>query len=274
MRYACATSRIASPAGHPRRRAANCAAVARFKRIRKSAPVRRTLRDVAVKRRISPKLVADASLRVEHKNGDSDVVSDGFHYGREIGVARNEDKAFGAPFVCVAKHRIRDVHVGHLLRNATNLDATVGPFPVTGRAWLLDWGEEFGLFAVTAFYDFDKWASGECGKVLALPLGMALVGGFVDYARCEILDGGNGVVGIEKFGGECLKVKPFVGGAAKLPIVEIAAVDVDDCVFHLLVLKVQEPGSRPALRRLPESRRDKRPVIGGTWYCTKFSARM
>jgi hypothetical protein len=32
----------------------------------------------------------------------------------------------------------------------------------------------------------------------------------------------------------------------------------------LLVLKVQEPGSLPALRRLPESRRVKRPVIGGT----------
>ena len=33
--------------------------------------------------------------------------------------------------------------------------------------------------------------------------------------------------------------------------------------------KVQEPGSRPAPRRLPESRRVKRPVIGGDWKYSK-----
>jgi len=272
VRYARASLRIAGSAGHPRRRAANCASLAGLKRIGHPTPVRKALWNVAIKRRIASKLVADAPLRVENKNRDSNVVSDCFHYGCEISVARNENEAVSLSFVCVTEHCIRDVHIGHLFRDAPNFDASVVSFPVAGRAWLVDWREEFGLFTVSTFYDFDQWTIGKCGKVLALPLCMALVGGSVNYARCEIFYGCNCVVGIKKFCGERSEVKPFVGRATELSIVKIAAVNVNDCAFHLSFLEVQEPGLLPAPRRLPESRRVKRPVIGGNWYCTKFQA--
>ena len=77
------------------------------------------------------------------------------------------------------------------------------------------------------------------------------------------------MVWIEKFGRECLEVKPLVGGTAKLSLVEVAPVDVNDCAFHPLLLKVQGPSLRPALRRLPEGRRVKNPVIGGVEKCSK-----
>ena len=126
--------------------------------------------------------------------------------------------------------------------------------------------EDFELSEQEADTPLDNFYSRAVGKrveILALPLGVELVGSFVDYARGEILDGGDGMVFIEQFGGERFKVKPLVGRAAKLSVIEISAVDIDDCVFHSLLLKVQEPDLRPALRRLPESRRVKRPVIGG-----------
>ena len=66
---------------------------------------------------------------------------------------------------------------------------------------------------------------------------------------------------------QCLR--PFVGGTAKLSVVEVAPVDVNDCAFHPLLLKVQGPSLRPALRRLPEGRRVKNPVIGGVEKCSK-----
>ena len=48
-----------------------------------------------------------------------------------------------------------------------------------------------------------------------------------------------------------------------MSVVEVAPADVNDCAFHPLLLKVQGPSLRPALRRLPEGRRVKNPVIGG-----------
>ena len=248
---------------HPCRRAAYRAPIYGCERIGKTASCGETWRDVAVECRVAAEFVADALLRVEHKNGNSDVVANGFHDGCQIGIARDEDKAVGTSFVCVAKHRVRDVHVRHLLRDAKHLDATIGASLVAGSAGLTDRGKKFGLFAIAAFDDLDERPVGKCVEILPLPLGMALVGGFVDYARREVLDGNDRVVWIEQLGGECLKVKPFVGGASELSVVEVACVDVDDRVFHSLLLKVQEPGLRPALRRLPESRRVKRPVIGG-----------
>ena len=154
-----AASRADRPARHPCRRAVDGTAIARPKRIRKSASITKARWNVLVERRISPKFVADASLRV-------------------------------------------------------------------------------------------------------------------DYARRKVLDGGNYVVLAEKFFRELFKVKPLVDTATELSIVEMASVDVDYYCFHSQPLKVQGPESLPAPRRLPESRRVKRPVIGGTWYCTKFSARM
>ena len=248
---------------HPCRWAAYRAPVCGHERIGESASCGETRRDVAVERRVAAEFVADALLGIEHKNGNPDVVANGFHDGRKIGIAREEDKAVGASFVCVAKHCVRDVHIRHLLRDAKHLDATIGASLVAGSAGFTDRGKKFGLFAIAAFDDLDERPVGKCVEILPLPLGMALVGGFVDYARREVFDGDYGMVWIEQFGGERLKVKPFVGGASELSVVEVAGIDVDDRVFHSLLLKVQEPGLRPALRRLPESRRVKRPVIGG-----------
>ena len=74
--------------------------------------------------------------------------------------------------------------------------------------------------------------------ILHLPLDMALAGGFVDYARREILDCDDGMVWIEKFCGEPFKVKPLVDTATELSIVEIASVDVDYCCFHSQPLRI------------------------------------
>ena len=263
MRYTYAVSRTARPAERPRRGTADCTAIARFKRIRESASITKARRNVLVERRISPKLVADASLGVEDKNRNLDVIADSLHYGGEIGVARNENKRFGVSFIRIAKHCICDVHIRHLLHDTAHLYASIVPFSVAGYAGFADGGEEFGLFAIAAFDDFDTRASGKCVEILPLPLGMALVGGLVDYARRKVLDGGNYVVWTEKFLSELFKVKPLVVTATELSIVEIASVDVDYCCFHSQLLKVQGPESLPAPRRLPESRRVKRPVIGG-----------
>lgn len=250
---------------HPCRWVTYRAPVCGHKRIGKSASCGETRWDVAVERRVAAEFVADALLRVEHKNGNPDVVANSFHDGRKIGIARDEDKAVGASFVCVAKHCVRDVHIRHLLRDAKHLYATIGASLVAGSAGFADRGKKFGLFAVAAFDDLDERPIGKCVEILTLPLGMALVGGFVDYARREVFDGDYGVVWIEQLGGERLNV----GYASELSVVEVAGIDVDDRVFHSLLLKVQEPGLRPALRRLPESRRVKRPVIGGGWKHSK-----
>jgi len=69
-----------------------------------------------------------------------------------------------------------------------------------------------------------------------------------------------------------MQVKPLVRSATELSVVEIAGVNVDYGVFHSQLLKVQEPGLRPAPRRLPESRRVKRPVIGGVGKFSKIRA--
>ena len=148
----------------PCRRTAYRAPVCGRERIWETASLGKTRRNVAVECRVAAEFVADAFLGVEHKDGNPDVVANGFHDGREISVAGDEDKAVGASFVCVAQHRVGDVHVRHLLGDAKHLDASVGP------------------------------------------------------------------------------------------------------------LKVQEPGLRPAPRRLPESRRVKRPVIGGVGKCIKIRA--
>ena len=269
-----AASRAGRSARHPCRRAVDGTAIARPKRIRKSASITKARWNVLVERRISPKFVADASLRVEDKNRNLYVIADSLHYRSEIGVARNEDKRFCASFIRIAKYCICDVNIRHLLHDAAHLYASIVPFSVAGHAGFTDGGEEFGLFAVATFDDFDARAIGKCVEILPLPLGMTLVGGLVDYARRKVLDGGNYMVLAEKFFRELFKVKPLVDTATELSIVEIASVDVDYCCFHSQPLKVQGPESLPAPRRLPESRRVKRPVIGGSAHYTKSRLKM
>jgi len=50
----------------------------------------------------------------------------------------------------------RAVHVRHLLGDAKHLDASVGPSFIAGSAGFADGGEEFGLFSIAAFDDFDE----------------------------------------------------------------------------------------------------------------------
>lgn len=256
----------------PCRRAADRAPICGRERIGESASLGKTRRNVAVECRVAAEFVADAFLGVEHKDGNPDVVANGFHDGCEISVAGDEDKAVGASFVCVAQHRVGDVHVRHLLSDAKHLDASVGPSFIAGSAGFADGGEEFGLFSIAAFDNFDERSVCKRDEVLSLPLCMALVNRFVDYARREVLDGDEGMIGIEKLRREFFKVKPLIRSAAELSVVEIAGVNVDYRVFHSQLLKVQEPGLRPAPRRLPESRRVKRPVIGGGEECIKIRA--
>lgn len=207
-------------------------AVCCHERIGQTAACGKALRDVAVKGCVAAKFVADARLRVEDKDWNPYMVADGLHYRCEIGVAGDENKAVGASFVSVAQHCISDVHVCHLFRDTKYLDAAIGPSFAAGRARLADRREKLGLFAVAAFDDFDERAIGKRFEILFLPLGVVLVRGFVDYARREVLDGDDNMVWFEKFGGEGLKIKPFVVGTAKLSIVEVTGIDVDDCVFH------------------------------------------
>ena len=256
---------------HPCRRALDGSAVCCHERIGQTAACGKALRDVAVKGCVAAKFVADARLRVKDEDRNPYMVADCLHYRCEIGVARDENKAVGASFVSVAQHCISDVHVRHFFRDAKHLDSAVGPSFAAGRAGFTNRGEEFGLFAIAAFDDFDERAIGKRFEILLLSLGVVLARGFVDYARREVLDGDDDMVWFEELGGESLKVKPLVGRSAKLSVVEVAGVDVDDCAFHFFLLKVQEPGLRPAPRRLPESRRVKRPVIGGSWKFTKDS---
>ena len=217
---------------HPCHRTLDGSAVCCHERIGQTAACGKALRDVTVKGCVAAKFVADAHLRVEDKDRNPYMVTDGLHYGCEIGVARDENKAVGASFVSIAQHCISDVYICHLFRDTKHLDATVAPSFAAGRTGFTDRGEKFGLFAIAAFDDFDERTIGKRFEILFLPLGVVLVRGFVDYARREVLDGDDNMVWFEKFGGEGLKIKPFVVGTAKLSIVEVTGIDVDDCVFH------------------------------------------
>ena len=269
-----AASRTARSAWRPCRRTADCTAIARFKRVREPTSVTKAHRNVLVERRISPKFVADAPLRVKDKDRNLDVIADGLHYGSEISVARNKNERFGASFIRIAKHSICDVYIRHLLRDTAYLYAPIIALSVARYAGFADGGEEFGLFAVATFDDFDARAVGKCVEILPLPLGTTLIDGLVDYARCKVFDGVDDVIWTEKFFRELFKVKPLVDTATELSVIEVASVNVDYCFFHSQTLKVQGPESLPAPRRLPESRRVKRPVIGGTWNYTKSPAVM
>ena len=241
--------------GKPCRRASYRAAICGRERIGKAASIGEAWRNVAVERSVTAKFVADASLRIEDKNGNYDVVANSPHYRCEIGISRDEDMAVGASFIRITEHSVCNVHIRHLLRDAKYLYATIVPSPITGSTWFIDRREEFGLFAVTALNDFNEWAICKRIEILPLSLGMALVMGFVDYTRREVLDGNDGMVGIEKFGGKHFKVKPFVGGTTELSIVEVAGIDVDDRVFHVFPQKCK---SRARARLCAAS-----PKVGG-----------
>ena len=258
------------PVERPFCRATDCLSFVCRERIGKTATLRKVLRNVAVERSIASKFVADALLRIEDKDGDVDAIAYGFHYRRKIGIAGDEDEAVGASLVCVAEHSGGNVHVRQLLCYAKHLDAPIVTLRFAGETWFAGGNEEFALLPIISFYYFNVWTAGKGIKVFGLPLGTAVVWGFIDYARSEVSYGGNCVVGVEKLGGERLKVEPLVCRATKLPVVKIASVYVNNRVFHLPSLKVQEPDLRPALRRLPEGWRVKNPVIGGTRNYTTF----
>ena len=170
-------------------RASDCLAFIGLEQVGETASVCKAPWNVAVKRSIAPKLVADALLRIEDKNWHADAIAYGLHDWRKVGVAGDEDEAVGAPLVCVSEHCRGDVHVRHLLRYAKHFDASVFASLVAGSTW-------------------------------------------------------------------------FACGGKK------------DRAFHSPPLKVQGPDTRPALRRLPESRRVKNPVIGGGAHYTKSSSQM
>ena len=239
-------------------------------RIRKSASVGKFLRNVAVERRIAPKFVADALLRIEDKNRHADAIAHSLHDRREIGVAGYEGEAVGAPLVCVLEHGSSDVHVGHLFCYAKHLDASVFASLVAGSTWFACWGKKFALFAIMPFDDLHERTAGKGVEVLALSLGASMAWGFVDYARSEVPDGNNCMILIKEFGGERFKIEPLVVSTSKLPVIKITPVYVNYRSFHSSPTKVQEPSTRSALRRLPEGRRVKNPVIGGSAYYTKF----
>ena len=251
-------------------RASDCLAFIGLEQVGETASVCKAPWNVAVKRSIAPKLVADALLRIEDKNWHADAIAYGLHDWRKVGVAGDEDEAVGAPLVCVSEHCRGDVHVRHLLRYAKHFDASVFASLVAGSTWFACGGKKFALFTIMPFDDFHEWTAGESVEILVLSLGASMLWGFVDYARSKIPDGDNCMVRIKEFGGERLKIEPLVGSASKLPVIKIAPVYVNDRAFHSPPLKVQGPGTRPALRRLPESRRVKNPVIGGSAYYTKF----
>ena len=260
------------PVERPFRWTADCLAFVCLERIGKSATLRKTLRNVAIECRIAPKFVADALLRIEDKDRGVDAIAYGFHYWRKIGIAGNEDEAVGASLVCVAEHCGGNVHIRQLFRYAKHLNSPIVALRLAGATWFASWNEEFALFPIIPFDNFNAWSVGKSINVFGLPLGTKVVRGLVDYARSEVSYGGNFVVWVEKLGGERLKVEPLVCRATKLPVVKIASVYVNDRIFHSPSLKVQEPDLRPAPRRLPESRRVKNPVIGGTGNYTTFLA--
>ena len=100
----------------------------------------------------------------------------------EVGISGNEDETVGSSLVCIAKHCIGNVYVRHLLRDADHLDAPVASPLVARHTRFTGWGEKFALFTVSSFDDFDAGTVGERVKIPALPLGVNVVGGFVDDA--------------------------------------------------------------------------------------------
>ena len=253
MRYACATSRIASPAGHPRRRAANCAAVARFDSIRQSASVAKSCRNVLVECRISPKLVADARLRIEYDYGMFCRIPHDAECWSKVGIAGDKHKCICFILVCIFQQLRCHVDVCEFFRcpYATNISWTSKK--PAGLAWTLRCLKSLNPDPVVAF----KYLYSLCRKsvkISGLPFGSEVSVGLVDHARGEILDCVNSLFKKQKFLCKCVDIKPFVRGSTEQSVVEVASVDIDYRSFRFHI-KTLEPGSLPAPHRIAVAQR-------------------
>ena len=73
------------------------------------------------------------------------------------------------------------------------------------------------------------------------------------------------------FGIECAEIKPLVRSMTEQPVVQVTPVNIHDCPL-VCYKKVLRSWRTRTPRRLPESRRVKRPVIGGVGKCIKIRA--
>ena len=221
----------------------------------------KTRRNVAVKCRVAAEFVADTGLRIEYDYGLHCRIPYYAEGWREVGIARDEYECIGPVFIGVFHHFCCQIDVCQLFGYPCAADVPLALDERTGLAGVLRGLETFYAPSVVSLNH--KHALGGQGiNVFVLPIRSVLIATGVDYSRREVLDGLDMVFGKEELFRECAEIKPLVRSVTEQPVVQVTSVNIHDCplVCHKKVLgswRTRTP------RRLPESRRVKRPVIGG-----------
>ena len=245
----------------PCRRAAYRAPVRRRERIGQSASPGEARRDVAVERRVAAEFVADTGLWVEYDYGLYRRIPYYAEGWREVGIARDEYECIGPVFVGVFHHFRCQIDVCQLFGYPCASDE---PLALDERAGLAGVLRSFKTFYAPPVVSLNhKHALARQGiNVFVLSIRSVVIASGVNHSRCEVFDRLDLVFGNEEFLGECAEIKPLVRSMTELPVVQVTSVNIHNCplVRHKKVLgswRTRTP------RRLPESRRVKRPVIGG-----------
>ena len=254
----------------PCRRTADCTAINGHERVGQTASFGKTRRNVAVERRVAAEFVADMGLRIEYDYGFHCRIPYYAEGWREVGIARNEHKCVSSVFVGVFQHFGCKIDVCQLFRYPCASDEPLALDERAGLAGVLRSFKAFYAHSVVSL-NYRYALARQCVNVFILSIRPVVVASGVYHPRSEIFDRLDLVFGNEEFLGECAEIKPLVRSMTEQPVVQVTPVNIHDCplVCHKKVLgswRTRTP------RRLPESRRVKRPVIGGVGKCIKIRA--
>ena len=84
------------------------------------------------------------------------------------------------------------------------------------------------LLAVISLNYFNTRAIAQCVEILVLPGRPMMVRRFVYYARRKVFDQDDLMIIAQKRLDEKHEIKPFVGGITEQPVIEIAAINIDN----------------------------------------------
>ena len=234
----------------------------RLERFGKAASLCESLRNVAIECRVAAKFVADAGLRIEDNHGVPSRISHDTERWREVGIPRNENECICFILVSILQKFGRDVDICQLLRDLRPTYESRMADESTSLARTFRRFKSFHAHSIVAL-KYLHAPAGQGIKIFVLPLCSMMTIGFINHARCEILNLIDAVFWQKKLLGECLKIKPFVCGMSKQSIVEVASIDIYDCSLNCHK-KMLGPWRTKAPRRLPESWRVKTNLLKGS----------
>jgi len=227
----------------------NSCAVRKREIIGKLAARGRVSWNVFVKGRESLELKAGRLMGIEDGNRFSDPIANGLDRGGKVGIACDERVGLGGVGYGVHQHFGCEVDIGPLLLQFDNGGEMVWNLAATLARFLVKGHESFGLL-IKALNEF------EFGKgrkrlpvVMLIQLGLMVNGIGLGFGG-KVLDGDDFVLRPDNQLREFDKVEPSVWLVLEQSVKQIEAINVHDCLGHIVFLKMLRPRLLPASRRI------------------------